>query len=354
MLFLSKKKTVLKPSNNHTVYFGLTHKKIETWADDEINDIINSILLKKELPKRNITFKQYTYSDIQNYILMNVSLNALFYNIDWLPILKDKLCPITDLFDVVRGMKTAQDDIYYLKTGQEIDAPYIGNVLKSAKNIKTLIASADTKAFVCDKSKAELSSLGHKRTLDWIKKFEGHLNKSMQNKGTFWNNIADGTFPGSDDIRLFTGMNPEQRIFYGLLDKPAKINQRVIGFIPHAEKDVNLELCHALLNSVIGVFYTEAVGFPKGLGALDNCSKNVEKMFILNPSLLSGEDVDRILSAFQPLLKREIMTTQQEYEQSDRRAFEEVVADCFGYSQYFKQIKDCVLEMQRVRLSVRE
>lgn len=354
MLFLSKKKTVLKPSNDHTVYFGLTNKKIETWADVEINDIINSILLKKELPKQNITFKQYTYSDIQNYILMNVSLNALFYNIDWLPILKDKLCPITDLFDVVRGMKTAQDDIYYLKTGQEIDAPYIGNVLKSAKNIKTLIASADTKAFVCDKSKAELCSLGHKRTLDWIKKFEGRLNKSMQNKGTFWNNIADGTFPGSDDIRLFTGMNPEQRIFYGLLDKPAKINQRVIGFIPHAEKDVNLELCHALLNSVIGVFYTEAVGFPKGLGALDNCSKNVEKMFILNPSLLSDEDVDRILSAFQPLLKREIMTTQQEYEQSDRRAFEEVVADCFGYSQYFKQIKDCVLEMQRVRLSVRE
>lgn len=354
ILFLSKKGTISKPSNTHTVYFGLTHKKIETWTDDDINDITNSILLKKELSKQNITFKQYTYSDIQNYILMNISLNSLFYNIEWLPIIKDKLCPITDLFDVFRGMKTAQDDIFYLKTGQEIDAPYIGNVLKSAKSIKTLIATADTKAFVCDKSKAELSSLGHKRTLDWINKFEGHLNKSMPNKGTFWNNIADGTFSGSNDIRLFTGMNPEQRIFYGLLEKPAKINQRAIGFIPHAEKAVNLELCHALLNSIIGVFYTEAVGFPKGLGALDNCSKNVEKMFILNPSLLSSADVNRILLAFQPLLKREIMTTQQEYVQADRLAFEKVVADCYGYTQYFKQIKDCVLEMQKVRLSVKK
>lgn len=354
MLFLSKKGTISKPSDAHTVYFGLTHKKIETWTDEDINDITNSILLKKELPKQNITFKQYTYSDIQNYILMNVSLNSLFYNIEWLPIIKDKLCPITDLFDVFRGMKTAQDDIFYLKTGQEIDVPYIGNVLKSTKNIKTLIATADTKAFVCDKSKAELSSLGHKRTLDWINKFEGHLNKSMPNKDTFWNNMADGTFSGSNDIRLFTGMNPEQRIFYGLLEKPAKINQRVIGFIPHAEKAVNLELCHALLNSIIGVFYTEAVGFPKGLGALDNCSNNVKKMFILNPSLLSNADVNRILLAFQPLLKREIMTTQQEYVQADRLAFEKVVADCYGYTRYLKKIKDCVLEIQKVRLSVKK
>lgn len=75
---------------------------------------------------------------------------------------------------------------------------------------------------------------------------------------------------------------------------------------------------------------------------------------MLNPSLLSDTDVKRILAAFQPLLKREIMTTQQEYAQADRLAFEKVVADCFGYTQYFNQIKDCVLEMQRVRLSVKK
>lgn len=352
MLFLSKKEEISNPNPKHTIYFGLTHKEIDAWNDDEIKSITNSILLKKELSKQDISFKQYTYSEIQSYISMNVSLNSLFYNIDWLPKIKGKLCPITDLFDVFRGMKTAQDEIFYLKTGKEVDAPYIGDVLKSAKKVKTLNAIADTKAFVCDKSKAELSSLGHKKTLAWITKFDGHLNKSMPNKNTFWNNIADGTFSGSSDIRLFTGMNPEQRIFYGLLDKPAKINQRAIGFIPHT--DVNLELCHALLNSIIGVFYTEAVGFPKGLGALDNCSKNVEKMYMLNPSLLSDTDVKRILAAFQLLLKREIMTTQQEYAQVDRLAFEKVVADCFGYTQHFNQIKNCVLEMQRVRLSVKK
>ena len=75
---------------------------------------------------------------------------------------------------------------------------------------------------------------------------------------------------------------------------------------------------------------------------------------MLKPSLLSKTDVNRILTAFKPLLNREIMTTQQEYIQADRLAFEKVVADCFGYSQFFNQIKDCVLEMQHVRLSVKE
>ena len=353
MLFLSKKEKISEPHPNHSISFGLTHKKIDTWTEKEIMSIKNSILLNKEMAKQDISLKKYTYSDIQSYISMNVSLNSLFYDLSWLPQIQSKLCPITDLFEVFRGMKTAQDEIFYLKTGNEVDTEYIGNVLRSAKDVNTLITKADTKSFVCDKSKDELTALGHKKTLAWVSKYEGHLNKSMPHKDTFWNNIADGTFSGSYDIRLFTGMNPEQRIFYALLDKPAKINQRAIGFIPN-NKTINLELCHALLNSIIGVFYTEAVGFPKGLGALDNCSKNVEKMFMLKPSLLSKTDVNRILTAFKPLLNREIMTTQQEYIQADRLAFEKVVADCFGYSQFFNQIKDCVLEMQHVRLSVKE
>ena len=354
MLFLSKKETIGVPDNNHHIFFGLTNKKIDNWSDDEINTIIHSIRLKKEISKQDINFRQYTYSEIQNVMYMNISFNSLFYNISWLQQIEPKLCPVTNLFKVFRGMKTAQDEFFYLHTGNEVDTPYIGSVLKSAKDVKKLVATADTKAFVCGKSKEELRSLGHKKTLAWISKFEGHLNKSMPNKSTFWNNMADGTFSGSSDIRLFTGMNPERRIFYGLLDKPAKINQRAIGFIPLEDKSVNLELCHALLNSIIGVFYTEAVGFPKGLGALDNCSKNVEKMYMLNPSLLSDTDIKRILEAFKPLLNREIMTTQQEYTQADRLNFEKVVADCFGYTALFNQIKDCVIDMQRVRLSVKE
>jgi hypothetical protein len=39
----------------------------------------------------------------------------------------------------------------------------------------------------------------------------------------------------------------------------------------------------ALLNSFIGIFYIEATGFPKGLGALDTRAENIKKIFMLDP-----------------------------------------------------------------------
>ncbi|MDR2148963.1 MAG: hypothetical protein LBE91_21185, partial [Tannerella sp.] len=116
---------------------------------------------------------------------------------------------------------------------------------------------------------------------------------------------------------------------------------------------VNLTLCHVLLNSVIGIFYSEATGFPKGLGALDNRAENVKKILMLDPRKLSDGDADKIIEAFKPLLGRRIMTTIEEYQHAARLAFERVVAECFGYSEYFEKIKDCVLEMKKVRLSLR-
>ncbi|MPN27310.1 hypothetical protein SDC9_174741 [bioreactor metagenome] len=147
-------------------------------------------------------------------------------------------------------------------------------------------------------------------------------------------------------------MNPERRIFYGLLDTPAQIDQRAIGFKPNVES-LNLELCHALLNSVIGVFYTEATGFPKGLAALDNCAENVRKIKMLDPRRLTTDEAQRIQCSFRPLLSRKIKTTEEEYSQDDRLAFERTVADVYGYSAAFDKVLGCILEMQRVRLSVR-
>jgi len=284
---------------------------------------------------------------------MNIALNSLFYNIGWLPKINKILCNITDLFEVFRGMKTGQDEIYYLQKASDVDAEYVGRILRSAKTCEYLTAKPDTYSFICDKSIEELNKLGHTKTFEWINKFKDHINQSVPNKTTFWKNLGNGSFSGSDKIRLFTGMNPERRIFYGLLEEPAQINQRAIGFKPLSD-DVNIELCHVLLNSVLGIFYTEATGFPKGLGALDNCAENVKKIKMLNPKLLSQKQINTIIETFMPLLNRKIMTTFQEFEQPDRMLFEKTVAECFGYSDYFEYIKSSVFEMQRVRLSVKK
>jgi hypothetical protein len=74
---------------------------------------------------------------------------------------------------------------------------------------------------------------------------------------------------------------------------------------------------------------------------------------MLDPRQLQKTEKDKILKAFKPLLERIIMSTLEEYQQPDRLEFEQVVANCFGYSEQFEQIKNTVLEMQKVRLSVR-
>ena len=79
----------------------------------------------------------------------------------------------------------------------------------------------------------------------------------------------------------------------------------------------------------------------------------MKKIKILDPSILTDNKKEKIISAFQPLLFREILNTKDEYVQSDRLYFEQVVADCFGYSHMLERIIKCILTMQEVRSSVR-
>ncbi len=353
LLFL-KHRPVPKPADDgEAVCFGLLHKPLSRLTDGHIAQVVESILLKSTLSPELLSFRQYTAKQLRGLLDMNITLNACFYDINWLFDVRDLLCPVSNLFEVFRGMKTGQDEIYYLRSAEDVDGQYIGRVFKSAKSADRLIVQPDTYAFVCDRSLAELEALGHTRTLAWIDRYKGHLNRSVPNKDTFWKNLSNGSFSGSQKIRLFTGMNPERRIFYGLLEQPAQINQRAIGFRPLSDA-VNLELCHALLNSVLGVFYTEATGFPKGLGALDNRAENTKKILMPDPRRLSAPDAEKILRAFRPLQRRKILNTAEEYLQADRIAFERVVAECFGYAPLFERIKNCVLQMQRVRLSVKK
>jgi hypothetical protein len=352
MLFLKKKTATNKASKTRKTFFGMIHKTISDLTDDDTSQIIDSIKLKKTIIPNVLSFKSYTQENINEILKMKISMNSLFYEVDWLPEIKDILCPVTQLFDVFRGIKTGQYEIYYLRDANTVDKEYIGSILRNVKNCKKLTANADTNIFICDKSINELILLKHKKTLIWINRYKGHINKSVPNKNNFWQNLSNEGFSGSTKIRLFTGMNPEQRIFFGLLNKPTIINQRIIGFNP-LDKLINIELCHALLNTIIGVFYIEASGFPKGLGALDSNKDNIKNIMMLDPKILSPSESTTIIKKFKPLLKRNIMTTQQEYTQNDRLDFEESVASFYGYSEQFDRIKNCVLEMQKVRLSVK-
>ena len=352
MLFLKNKSVSENTDSAHIINFGLINKRLDEISADDTGQIVDSIKLKRTIDKDLFSFRKYSIEQISSFLDMNIALNSCFYDIKWLTSIKDILCPVTDLFTVFRGMKTGQDEIFYLKNNADVDSDYVRRIFKSAKSSNYLIAEPDTYSFVCDKTVEELTALGHHKTLQWISRFKEQINQSVPNKETFWNNLSGNKLSGSEPIQLFTGMNPEQRIFYGLLKEPAQINQRAIGFKPLFDS-VNLELCHVLLNSVIGILYAEATGFPKGLGALDNRAENTKQILMLDPRRLSADNVNKVIEAFKPLLNRTIMTTIQEYQQVDRLEFERIVAEVYGYVEHFEKIRDTVLEMQRVRLSVK-
>lgn len=152
-------------------------------------------------------------------------------------------------------------------------------------------------------------------------------------------------------VDIFTAMNPDKRLFFAKFDKPSFINQRLIGLKAKEGYD-DIELEHALLNSVFTMFYIEASGFGRGLGALDINSRNIAKCRMFNPKLVSPNYRNKIIEAFKPLLNRDIKPVREELSSIDRMVFEKTVMKAFGVEEYLPSIVYSLLSMQSTRIGV--
>ena len=75
---------------------------------------------------------------------------------------------------------------------------------------------------------------------------------------------------------------------------------------------------------------------------------------MLNPNLVSIENRMNILNKFQLLLNRNVTSTENELDESDRKSFDLAVLSSFGIEDYYSLIKNSLVSMQRTRLSARE
>lgn len=316
--------------------------------------IVNSALLNRELDPQVMKLKQYTHLEILRLCEMNISLSALFHNVSWLINIRNKLVPIYEVFEVVRGERRGWDRMFYPTSGHGIEPCYIRRVLKSSRNVDYLIAEADSDAFCCSRSKDELGNLNHTGALAWIERFENGVNtigrplpEALARSNMYWYEMRD-----TNVANIVTTMNPGQRLFFAKFQVPSFINQRLIGL--KATPDyTDIDFYHALLNSILGMFYIEAVGFGRGLGALDINSTTIRNAFMLDPSLIDDERRERILRKFDALLQREVYPTERELSESDRIEFDLEVLRAYGIEQYYNDIKNSLLSMQRMRLGVR-
>ncbi len=354
IIILEKKES----SNSPDTEFWLWKFSLDQLSEDidAENTLVNAALLSSELDHNISRLSKYSQSQIEDILRLNVCYNALFHDVDWLLEVKDKIIPINKVYHVFRGSRRGWDSLFYPQSGEHrIEPQYLKKVLINARNVTKLTAIADRDAFCCGESTDALLKYGHTGALNWIEKFKDQRNGVgkplpivLKRRGMEWYELQD-----NEIAEVFTMMNPDQRLFFAKFETPSFVNQRLIG-LTHKMEYPDEELNHALLNSMFTMFYIEASGFGRGLGVLDVNKDSIANCYMLNPKLVSKEDKNKIIKAFEKLKARNILKVSEELNDDIRLEFEHTVLSSFGIDNYFEKIKSSLLSMQETRATVKE
>ena len=356
-ILLMKKNVNPDRNLSQEIKFVTLKKDINEIENSGLGEDIRSLInMGKKNDSDMVEVQKYSSSELNYLDNLLLPKSSYFANLSWLKRVESVTVNICDLYEVNRGERRGWDNMFFPAQGNNIEPLFLKPVVKTPRSITKLDVIPDGLAFCCSLSKEELEQQGYTGALKWIESFENLSNTKgiplpdvLHKPGTNWYTMKPDTMAD-----LVTAMNPGDRLFFGILDHPTFVNQRLIRL---TRKDVstNNELSHALLNSILGIFYIEALGFGRGEGALDlNSTKLKQSLRILNPSLISIKATDEIISKFKALKDREILPIQQECESEDRKLFDITVLSAFGIQDIYHDIKVSLLSLNRIRNSVNE
>ncbi len=244
--------------------------------------------------------------------------------------------------------------MFYPSKDSGIESEYVKPVLKNPALLRSYMAQTDIEAFCCHRSKEELRRLGHIGALNWIEKFENIKNgtgkllpKALKRSGGFWYEMDDGA-----KADFVTALNPDKRLFVSRFYESTFVDQRFTRMLVK-NTDIPIELLHALLNSLFGMFAIEAMGFGRGLGVLDASSSKLKHMYMIDPKIISEADAAEIVELFDRIKDRHVMDTKDELDDHDRKEFDYKVLAAIGHENLYESIKSSLLSMQSTRHTVR-
>ncbi len=357
LLILEKRTAASGWDESETIDFICTQKPIKSWEEtpSAIFDMAKHMLVQSH-ESDQFTLNKHDFKQLGLLQNLGLAWSACFTALDWLPELAAVLTPANTLFSINRGARRGWAPLFYPQEGHGIEPDFIKPVLKSSKDIQGLIAIAHNDAFCCNVAIADLKKNKQLGALSWVNRFAQAVNEKgrplpevlKQNKALWYemnpNELAD----------FVVSVNPDKRLCVHRLGKRAFVNQRLIRFSSRQTRDSNSALHHALLNTAIGMFLIEALGFGRGLGALDlNASKLSAKLHMLNPALLSDEAAKKILKAFAPLLKREPRDLDIELKQTDRQHFDAVVLAAYSVKHLQAPIYASLVAVYNIRQTAR-
>lgn len=346
-----KKKVEPNPSsNNGNISFCTLKQRINDIHN--VKELADNIILKQT--EQNIEVTEHSQEDIKMFEKIGLPWSSFFADMKSIIGISNKLITANKLLDINRGTRRGWNNLFYPEENHGIEEEFIKPVLKNFKDCKTLVAKPNKIAFCCPKSIAELEVGKSTGALKWIRKFEKQFNekgqplpKSLKRKGVYWYEMSPNTL--ADYV---ANVNFDKSLFIARLMKRSFVDQRLIRFTIKEEIKHNRILIHAILNSVISMFFIEALGFGRGEGALDlNATKLKNNFQILNPELLSEGEQKRVIEAFQPLVNRQRYALEVELKQEDRKRFEEILFKVYNIDRYLPIIQSELVKLQRIRLA---
>jgi len=348
LLILEKKPERQDRNLDDSINYITLLNPLEELINVEINELVAAHVEIGKTHEDILTIHSVNHKNLEKFQTYGLAGNAQFVNCDW--ILDLPLIPLKQLFNITRGMRRGWNALFYPAQNHGIEDEYIASVMRSPTEINGLVSSPKKDAFCCSLSIEELTTLGHTGALNWINRFKNTINKSgiplteaLVEPRQRWYEMKATSMA---EIVMPLGFG--DRIFISRLKQPAFVDQRLIRI--NSKENTNLDLCHALLNSTIGIFIIEGMGFGRGLGVLDLNKDRIEKyMHLLDPSQLSNKQIATIITAFEPLLKREILDVADELEENDRKIFDQTILDAFGISTSREVIYDSLLRLLSIR-----
>lgn len=342
ILILEKK---LQPNQvNGDIKFVVLTRPIEEMVDDDAVQITAAQIELGQSQNDTMTIRAISPINLEKFRLLGLGGNAQFVNCDW--ILGLPLVSLKSLFSIKRGERRGMNALFYPAPNHGIEPEYIRPLAKSPTDFKYLSNSAAKEAFSCTRTEEELEELGHMGALNWIRRFKTEDNiKKLGSKNLLWYEMRAETIT---DLVMFLAYG--DRLFVARVNPPAFADQRLVRLDPIT--NVDIDLCHALLNSTITMFIIEGLGFGRGLGALDLNKDRIEDyMHILDPSKLNQEGIENIKAKFAPLLTREILNIADELEQTDRQEFDDAVIEAFNLNITREYIYNSLLSLVEIRLT---
>lgn len=345
-ILILRKKTDPDQVNGDVQYVVLT-RPLEEMADDQSVQIAAAQVELGQTQNDTMTIRSVSQSDLARFRRLGLGGNAQFVNCDWA--LGLPLVPLSSVFDVTRGERRGKNALFYPRAGHGIEADYIRPLAKGPADFIKPAGPAMKEAFACSKTEEELEALGHEGALNWIRRFKTPENiQKLSTSGCMWYEMK------TDELTdLVAFINYGSRLFFGRVDPPAFVDQRLVPLKPRTTVDI--ELWHALLNTAISMFFLEGMGFGRGLGALDlNKDRIQQYMHVLDPSRLDSQGVASIKAAYKPLAEREVLIVADELEQEDRCAFDDAVIAAFGLQVDREQVYDALRSLVAIRLTALE